>query len=57
MKDLIRQYLDQGISRRQLMSGLTALGISAVTAKAMAQSLAPFAGATRQRRRKSLSAK
>ncbi len=44
MKDLIKQYLDQGISRRQLMSGLTALGISNVTAKAMAQSLAPFAG-------------
>jgi hypothetical protein len=44
MKDLIKQYLDQGISRRQLLSGLTALGISTVTAKAMAQSLAPFAG-------------
>jgi hypothetical protein len=44
MKDLIKQYLDQGISRRQLMSGLTALGISTVAAKAMAQSLAPFAG-------------
>jgi hypothetical protein len=44
MKDLIKQYLDQGISRRQLMSGLTALGVSTVTAKAMAQSLAPFAG-------------
>jgi hypothetical protein len=32
MKDLIKQYLDRGISRRQLMSGLTALGISTVDA-------------------------
>jgi hypothetical protein len=44
MKDLIKQYLDQGISRRQFMSGLTALGISTVAAKAVAQALAPFAG-------------
>ena len=43
MKDLIKQYLDHGISRRKLMSGLSALGISTVAAKAMAQSLAPFA--------------
>ena len=43
MKDLIKQYLDHGISRRQLMSGLSALGLSTVAAKAMAQSLAPFA--------------
>jgi thiamine pyrophosphate-dependent acetolactate synthase large subunit-like protein len=42
MKDLIKQYLDQGISRRGLMSGLSALGMSTVAAKAMAQSLAPF---------------
>jgi thiamine pyrophosphate-dependent acetolactate synthase large subunit-like protein len=43
MKDLIKQYLDHGISRRQLMSGLSAVGMSTVAAKAMAQSLAPFA--------------
>jgi benzoylformate decarboxylase len=43
MKDLIKQYLDQGISRRSLMSGLSAVGFSTVAAKAMAQSLAPFA--------------
>ncbi len=43
MKDLIKQYLDQGISRRSLISGLSAAGVSAVAAKAMAQSLAPFA--------------
>ncbi len=43
MKGLIKQYLDQGISRRKLISGLTAVGVSTVAAKAMAQSLAPFA--------------
>jgi hypothetical protein len=43
MKDLIKQGFDQGISRRQLMSGLTALGISTVTATTMAQ----FLGAVR----------
>src|SRR5260370_26480874 len=26
MKELIRQYLDEGMSRRQLMTGLSALG-------------------------------
>ena len=41
MKDLIKQYLDQGMSRRQLVSGLSALGMSTVAAKAMAQNLAP----------------
>ncbi len=29
MKELIKQYLDQGMSRRQLVSGLSALGMSA----------------------------
>jgi benzoylformate decarboxylase len=43
MKDLIKQYLDRGISRRQLTSGLSALGMSTVATKALAQSLAPFA--------------
>ena len=45
MKDLIKQYLDQGISRRQLISGLSALGMSTVAAKAMAQNLTPVASA------------
>jgi benzoylformate decarboxylase len=45
MKDLIKQYLDNGMSRRQLMSGLSALGMSAVASKAVAQSLAPVAQA------------
>jgi thiamine pyrophosphate-dependent acetolactate synthase large subunit-like protein len=45
MKDLIKQYLDDGMSRRQLMSGLSALGMSAVASKAVAQSLAPVAQA------------
>jgi benzoylformate decarboxylase len=40
MKDLIKQYLDQGISRRQLVSRLSALGLTTVAAKAVAQSLA-----------------
>jgi benzoylformate decarboxylase len=43
MKGLIKDYLDQGISRRALISGLSAVGMSTVAAKAMAQSLAPFA--------------
>ena len=43
MKDLIKQYLDHGISRRKLISGLSAVGIGTVAAKAMAQSLAPVA--------------
>src|SRR3984885_7647701 len=43
MKHLIKQYLDQGLSRRQLVSGLSALGMSTVAAKAMAQNLAPAA--------------
>ncbi len=42
MKDLIKQYLDKGISRRQLVSGLAAAGVAPVAAKAMAQSLASF---------------
>src|SRR5580700_6352330 len=44
MKELIKQYLDNGISRRKLVSGLTTIGMSAVAAKAMAQNLAPVAG-------------
>jgi benzoylformate decarboxylase len=42
MKQLVKRYLDHGMSRRQLMSGLTTLGMSTVAAKAVAQSLAPF---------------
>ena len=45
MKELIKQYLDQGISRRQLVQGLSALGMSTVAAKAMAQSLTPVSPA------------
>jgi thiamine pyrophosphate-dependent acetolactate synthase large subunit-like protein len=47
MKELVKKFLDKGITRRQLTRGLTAAGVSAVTAKAMAQSLsAPTAQAT-----------
>jgi benzoylformate decarboxylase len=44
VKQLIKQYLDNGISRRTLISGLTTIGMSSVAAKAMAQNLAPAAG-------------
>ena len=39
MKDLIKRFLDDGMSRRQLMTGLGALGMSTMAAKALAQSL------------------
>jgi thiamine pyrophosphate-dependent acetolactate synthase large subunit-like protein len=45
MKELIKQYLDDGVSRRQLMTGLSALGMSTVAANTMAQSLTPAASA------------
>src|SRR6202044_1045531 len=43
MKHLIKQYLDQGLSRRQLVSGLSALGMSTVAANAMSQKRRPAA--------------
>lgn len=46
MKDLIKQYLDNRISRRQLISGLGAFGITTAAAKSMAQSLAPVSQTT-----------
>ena len=45
MKELIKQYLDDGISRRQLMTGLSALGMTTVAAQSVAQSLAPVTSA------------
>ncbi len=42
MKHLIKQYLDSRISRRELLSGLGTLGVTAAAANSMAQSLAPF---------------
>ena len=42
MKELIKQYLDDGMSRRQLMTGLSALGMSSVAANSVAQSLETF---------------
>jgi thiamine pyrophosphate-dependent acetolactate synthase large subunit-like protein len=41
MKELVKQYLDQGISRRALMANLSAAGLSAVAANTVAQALAP----------------
>ncbi len=45
MKELFKQYLDKGISRRSLTKGLTAAGLTAGAAKTIAQSLAPPAAA------------
>jgi thiamine pyrophosphate-dependent acetolactate synthase large subunit-like protein len=42
MKDLIKQYLDGGISRRNFLSGLGALGMTSLAAESMARSQAPF---------------
>ena len=41
MKELIKHYLDHGISRRQLMQGLSAVGLSTVAAKTVVDSLRP----------------
>jgi thiamine pyrophosphate-dependent acetolactate synthase large subunit-like protein len=41
MKELVKQYLDQGFSRRTLMANLSAAGLSAVAANTVAQALAP----------------
>ena len=41
MKELIRQYLNNGISRRDLMRGLGAAGLTASAAKTIVESLAP----------------
>src|SRR5579862_9100023 len=42
MKELIKQYLDNGVSRRELMRGLSAVGIGAVAAKGLADALGPM---------------
>src|SRR5215470_15395281 len=42
MKELIKQYLDHGMSRRQLMTGLSALGMSTAAVRSVAQSLETF---------------
>ncbi len=41
MKDLIRQYIDAGISRRKLMRGLSAAGFTAAAARTVADALGP----------------
>jgi thiamine pyrophosphate-dependent acetolactate synthase large subunit-like protein len=46
VKELIKQYLDRGLSRRRLVSGLSAFGLSTVAAKAVAQNLAPLGQGT-----------
>ena len=42
MKKLVKQYLDHGLSRRQLVSRLSAFGMTSVAANAFAQNLAPM---------------
>ena len=42
MKELIKQYLDHGMSRRQFTTALGALGMSTAAVKAVAQSLETF---------------
>jgi hypothetical protein len=42
MKDLVKKFMDRGISRRGFLSGLGGLGITALAAESMARSLAPF---------------
>lgn len=42
MKELIKGYLDRKISRRRLLSGLGAMGVTSIAAKSMAKSLAAF---------------
>ena len=42
MKDLVKQFLDREIDRQGFLARLGGLGISAGSAIAMAQSLAPF---------------
>ncbi len=46
MKELIKQYLDEGMSRRRLMTGLSALGMSTVAVRSVAQSLTPVVTAS-----------
>src|SRR6476659_2501386 len=41
MKELVKQYLDQGISRRTLVANLGAAGLSAAAANTVAQALTP----------------
>lgn len=48
MKELIKQYLDRGISRRGFLSGLAAFGMSSAAAKTMARSLSPFSVAAEE---------
>lgn len=42
MKDLIKTYLDRGISRRTFLSKLSALGVTASTAASIEMALAPL---------------
>ena len=42
MKELIRQYLDNDMSRRQLMTGLSALGMSTVLIHPMSGVLSAY---------------
>lgn len=42
MKELVKEYLDRGVSRRQFLTALGTAGLTASAADAMADSLTPF---------------
>ncbi len=42
MKGVIKEYIDCGLSRRQFISALTGLGLTAAAARTVAQDFTPF---------------
>jgi hypothetical protein len=42
VKGLIKNYIDNGLSRRQFLSTLTSIGLTASAAGTLAKDLAPF---------------
>lgn len=42
MKDLIKQYMDREVSRREFLCGISAVGVSLTTGNAIARELDPF---------------
>lgn len=42
LKDLVKRYIDNGVSRRRFLTALTGLGVSAAAAHSMAAEFAPF---------------
>lgn len=42
IKDLVKQYIDRGLSRRQFLAGLTGIGLSTAAATSLAREFTPF---------------